>query len=362
MKKIILSLLFAFFFAVSYAQSWDILATETAEDATTVTIQFKLIASSGSFLLGGVTIYLDQLPASLKVTDANFLPAPPPPYFIPSSGSITGYDFDVRGNLEFTPTQFSVNNSINGGPATNVTSAGVVLGTATFTKVGSGTVKLTIDQTNTAVVDAGFTTVNYVAVDPDPMNVDVAGLVVLPLEWLSFKATPITADGANKVALTWETASEKDVTNFNVERSDDGKVFTKIGAAIPANNKVTKSSYTAYDDKPLNGVSYYRIRQTDVDGKTSVTKIESVTLNSKKAVGKFTFYPNPIQKGTPLSILTDVQGAFDFKVIDMTGRVMYNQKLQGNTELKGLTLAGGTYLYEILSGEQRVSGKIFVAE
>ena len=73
MKKIILSLLFAFSFVVSYSQSWDLIATETAEDATTVTIQFKLVASSGSFLLGGLTIYLDQTPVSLKVTDANFL-------------------------------------------------------------------------------------------------------------------------------------------------------------------------------------------------------------------------------------------------------------------------------------------------
>ena len=219
---------------------------------------------------------------------------------------------------------------------------------ATFN--GGTTNIVPVASINTACYDATFVEYFY------------NSSILLPLEWLSFKATPITNDGANKVALAWETASEKDVVDFNVERSDDGKVFTKIGAAIPANNKVSKSSYTAYDDKPLSGVSYYRIRQTDVDGKTSVTKIESVTLNSKKAVGKFTFYPNPIQKGTPLSILTDVQGAFDFKVIDMTGKVMYNQKLQGNTELKGLNLAGGTYLYEILSGEQRVSGKIFVAE
>ena len=221
--------------------------------------------------------------------------------------------------------------------------------TKVFTINGPTSISFAVGDANNIVVDDVFTNV--------PFNA-----TVLPLEWLSFKATPITAEGSSKVALTWETASEKNVTDFNVERSDDGKVFTKIGAAIPANNKVTKSSYTAYDDKPLTGVSYYRIRQTDADGKTSVTKIESVTLNSKKAVGKFTFYPNPIQKGTPLSILTDVQGEYGFKVIDMTGRVMYNQKLQGNTELKGLTLAGGTYLYEILAADQRVSGKIFVAE
>ena len=269
-------------------------------------------------------------------------------------------------------------------PTTGNTTLNPVLAAATHTlfysnnggnriltvEFGDGSVVVPAAPTRFLLATFNGGTTNIVPI-PTSMNTDcydatfvqyIYDAIILPLEWLSFKATPITADGANKVALAWETAAEKDVVDFNVERSDDGKVFTKIGAAIPAHNKVTKSSYTAYDDKPLSGVSYYRIRQTDTDGRTTVTKIESVTLNSKKAVGKFTFYPNPIQKGTPLSILTDVQGGFDFKVIDMTGRVMYNQKLQGNTELKGLTLAGGTYLYEILSGEQRISGKIFVAE
>lgn len=349
MKKIILSLLFASSFLVGFAQpGYDLLVTETAETATTVTLEFKIIATSTPFLLGSITIYMDQAPASLGTVASSTNTLPLGPYISPGFYVNTG----LPGN------QFSLNAGYTGPPTglVTITTSGYVLGTVTFNKTGSGVVNLSIDQTFTEVLDENFTLVIY---DGLASN----GSIVLPLEWLSFKATPITTDGANKVALTWETASEKDVTNFNVERSDDGKVFTKIGASIPANNKVSKSSYTAYDDKPLSGVSYYRIRQTDVDGKTSVTKIESVTLNSKKAVGKFTFYPNPIQKGTPLSILTDVQGVYDFKVIDMTGKVMYNQKLQGNNiELKGLSLAAGTYLYEILSGEQRVSGKIFVAE
>ena len=351
MKKIILSLLLVLTSMVGFAQTYAIEATETAENATTVTIQFRLKAVSTSFDMFGITIYMNQSPALLDASPAiiNTL----------ADNSMPGnYEpFTVKGNLP--GNQFSLNTSLNSGGAITITTTGIVMGTATFTKIpGLSPVNITVD------VSSGLSEV-YEVVGPFnlvPHGGPQSGTIVLPLEWLSFKATPITTEGSSKVALTWETASEKSVTDFNVERSDDGKVFTKIGAAIPANNKVTKSSYTAYDDKPLNGVSYYRIRQTDTDGKTTVTKIESVTLNSKKAVGKFTFYPNPIQKGTPLSILTDVQGAFDFKVIDMMGRVMYNQKLQGNTELKGLTLAGGTYLYEILSGDQRVSGKIFVAE
>lgn len=345
MKKIILSLLFASLFVFSYAQTCDVIATETAEDATTVTIQFKLVSTGTPFPLGGVSMFYTQSPLLLDLSSA-----------VVTQGELTTPDYTAFRFVQ-NVNEFFINSDINSGPAVTIDGTGKILGTIKFTKLGSGTLELVYDN-RSEVLDAPLAPGVPITLD-NPFTITN---ILLPLEWLSFKATSITSEAFNKVALTWETASEKDVTDFNVERSEDGKVFTKIGAAIPANNKVTKSSYTAYDDKPLNGVSYYRIRQTDTDGKTTVTKIESVTLNSKKAVGKFTFYPNPIQKGTPLSILTDVQGAFDFKVIDMMGRVMYNQKLQGNTELKGLTLAGGTYLYEILSGDQRVSGKIFVAE
>ena len=150
--------------------------------------------------------------------------------------------------------------------------------------------------------------------------------------------------------------------NFEVERSEDGKVFKKIGEALPASNTVGNHNYSALDEKPLSGISYYRIRQTDFDGKFSLSKIQSVNLNNQKSKGKFTFYPNPIHKGTPLSILTDVQGEYSFKVIDLTGRLVYNAQLQGNAELENLKLAGGTYLYQILSNDQSLLGKIFVAD
>ena len=139
-------------------------------------------------------------------------------------------------------------------------------------------------------------------------------------------------------------------------------MFKKIGKEIPATNSPTKQNYSALDEQPLPGISYYRIRQTDFDGKTTVTKIESVNLSNQKSKGKFTFYPNPIHKGTPLSILTTVEGEYSFKVIDLTGRIVYNAKLQGNAELENMSLAGGTYLYQILSGNQQQIGKIFVAD
>ena len=235
----------------------------------------------------------------------------------------------------------------------------LTLGTLTFKKNNTSNILFDIVTS----VDAPLVTSNFTFIPNAPAcnELDLTS-ALLPVEWLSFKANAINTPTGSKVALDWSTASEKNVINYEVERSEDGKVFKKIGDELAASNTAGNHSYSALDEKPLSGISYYRIRQTDYDGKTSVTKIQSVNLSNQKSKVKFTFYPNPIQKGTPLSILTDVQGEYSFKVIDLTGRIIYNAKLQGNAELKNMTLAGGTYLYEILSGDQHITGKIFVAE
>ena len=233
------------------------------------------------------------------------------------------------------------------------------LGTITFTKDGTPNIAFNVAISQDAPqVITGITLLN------NDLSCNILDLTasLLPVEWLTFNASPINTSTGTKVALDWSTASEKDVKNFEVERSEEGKVFKKIGEEIAASNTAGNHNYSALDEKPLTGVSYYRIRQTDYDGKTSLTKIQSVNLSNGKSKSKFTFYPNPIHKGTPLSILTDVQGEYSFKVIDLTGRIVYNAQLQGNAELENLKLAGGTYMYQILSGDQNLLGKIFVAE
>ncbi len=187
--------------------------------------------------------------------------------------------------------------------------------------------------------------------------------VTLPLEWLSFNVKSISKPyGINQITLEWATADEKNIQKFAVERSTDGKFFKTIKDDITPNNTSGKHIYMANDDNPLPGIMYYRIRYTDNAEKTAVSRTQSIILSNDKTEGKFIFYPNPVPKGTPLSILTDVQEEYSIKIIDLTGRVLYNDRLQGNIELKNMPLRAGTYLYEVLYGHQHLSGKIFIPE
>lgn len=316
MKKIILLIIIALGYSNIQAQLFCLKAIKSNETNTSVTFTFIITSP-------------DAPTTEFSVEDYSII-------LSPSSG-ITGSAF-IAGSLlsPAAPTPRTI-----GSPITYTKTSGPISFAVILAEVSDPNGERTLD--------------------PDCSDIsNIASL--LPVEWLTFKASPINTSTGTKVALDWSTASEKDVKNYEIERSDNGKVFKKIGEEQTASNTLGNHSYSALDEKPLSGVSYYRIRQTDYDGKTSITNVQSVNLSNQKSKGKFTFYPNPIQKGTPLSILTDVQGEYSFKVIDLTGRIIYNAKLQGNAELRNMTLAGGTYLYEILFGDQHVAGKIFVAE
>lgn len=74
--------------------------------------------------------------------------------------------------------------------------------------------------------------------------------------------------------LEWVTASEKNADYFNVERSLDGKTFTKVGKVQAAGNSNTLKTYTFKDI--AEGVVYYRLRQIDFDGAFEYSKVIAV--------------------------------------------------------------------------------------
>jgi hypothetical protein len=141
------------------------------------------------------------------------------------------------------------------------------------------------------------------------------GTSALPLHFLSFTAQKCTD---KNVCLSWQTANEESVSHFEIERSMDGKTFTKVGTAN-ANNQAS-NSYTSNDDIALlqnENKVYYRIKQIDVDGKFTYTDIKSVKINSKKEI---VIYP------TPAKDVVTIDGYYTIKsmqLFDISGRLMH---------------------------------------
>jgi hypothetical protein len=95
----------------------------------------------------------------------------------------------------------------------------------------------------------------------------VVAAITLPVSFSSFNAKAASAG----VALTWNVGLEESVSSYEVERSTDGKTFTKIGSV--AANGQTSYSFT---DTKSSSVSYYRIKSIDANGKITYSAIVSL--------------------------------------------------------------------------------------
>ena len=97
----------------------------------------------------------------------------------------------------------------------------------------------------------------------------------LPIELLYFTADVISSD---HVKLEWETVSEINNERFEIERSSDGTNWDIIGT-VNGNGTTNESLKYSYSDRfPLQGLSYYRFRQIDYDGKWEYSDIVVVKV------------------------------------------------------------------------------------
>ncbi|MEZ5173133.1 MAG: T9SS type A sorting domain-containing protein [Bacteroidia bacterium] len=142
----------------------------------------------------------------------------------------------------------------------------------------------------------------------------------LPIELLSFTATP----QSDLVNLEWTTASEINNDFFAVERSSDAKNFKLISTKPGAGNSTVLRNYTEVDKTPLNGISYYRLKQTDFNGDFSYSQTVAVNFNSSVA-GNIHWLNLNSETGNLHGALS---GRFDdilhYSVYDMSGRIISN--------------------------------------
>lgn len=118
----------------------------------------------------------------------------------------------------------------------------------------------------------GITGFSWLTVGPDDQT-----NAPLPIELLYFDALAIGA----QVALNWATATEQNNDFFTVERSADGLIWEEVLVMKGAGTSIHKIDYSAVDSRPLSGLSYYRLKQTDYDGQFSYSSISSVFMNSE---------------------------------------------------------------------------------
>ena len=184
----------------------------------------------------------------------------------------------------------------------------------------------------------------------------------VPVTLISFTAQLFEEED---VLLTWTTASELNNDRFEIERRMDNETeFTYISTV--AGNGTTNEiiDYTFVDETVTwtTDVAYYRLRQVDFNGEFEYTAIIAV---SKGKVLDITIYPNPTKNTATVTLVNSTRSDFsEIRITDMFGADVTNQMeivtLNGAYTIDATPLRNGTYLVEIITGNDRVVKRLTV--
>jgi Secretion system C-terminal sorting domain len=110
----------------------------------------------------------------------------------------------------------------------------------------------------------------------------------LPLQWGNIYAYR----EEKTVKIDWTTRQEFDVNYFTVERSEDGRNWSVVADHVRATNTLTEQYYSVTDNSSPSSLLYYRVKQTDIDGKATYSPLAIVAAENER--GKLLLYPNPV--------------------------------------------------------------------
>jgi hypothetical protein len=173
----------------------------------------------------------------------------------------------------------------------------------------------------------------------------------LPVKLLSFNAE----DDNASVKITWKTASEENNNFFTVERSSDGKTYIAIATIPGAGTTMAISTYEFSDKTPLNGRSYYRLSQTDFDGKSETFNPVTVEMIAVESAS-IQIYPNPLV-GSVLSVAIANPANGSIEILDGKGNRVLSQNVTTDDSNVELTLnenvTPGIYFVNYKAGSER---------
>lgn len=152
----------------------------------------------------------------------------------------------------------------------------------------------------------------------------------LPLQLISFSAVP----AIDKVLLKWVTASETNNDFFTVERSNDGKTWENLFQVKSLGNASSSQDYNEIDLNPYLGTSYYRLKQTQINGKSKYSNTAVVNFNKQKDIS-LAIYPNPASGILYLS--TNTIEEYSIEIISTQGKTVLSAQNAQQVDISHLS-------------------------
>ncbi|MBC7426800.1 MAG: T9SS type A sorting domain-containing protein, partial [Bacteroidia bacterium] len=180
-----------------------------------------------------------------------------------------------------------------------------------------------------------------------------ATLTPLPVTFNDVKAKCVS--GANIV--TWSTLTEINTNYFEVERSNDGKVFETAGTIDAAGNSSRLQNYTFVDANNKFEVVVYRIKEVDFDGKSELSGNFRLSCN-KPVTAKAAISPNP---GAGVFTLSNVEENTEVTVVNALGVRIMSFTSSGSADFDMSAQPAGIYFVMMNNANGTASQKITVS-
>ena len=217
-----------------------------------------------------------------------------------------------------------------------------------------GTQWLNLGNGGTTGTTAAGTVVNSSAITTySPFTLGSSNtLNPLPVSLLSFTATLLD----NTVNIKWSTANEINNDFFTIEKSVNGIEWTAIATIDAVESNQNVNFYETTDLSPVNGIQYYRLKQTDLNGQSKYYDKAFVNLTPSKP--EIVAYPNPCSDVLSVNLKTSEQS--DLKLLNAFGQIVYSESTSEQSQVKiDLTqLPAGVYVLEVAVNNEVSTARI----
>lgn len=174
----------------------------------------------------------------------------------------------------------------------------------------------------------------------------------LPIQLISFKATKQDAN----VLISWQTATELNNDYFTLEKSKNLDFWSTIAMVNGSGNSNSVLSYSLEDRNPFEGVSYYRLSQTDFDGQSTTFKPVAVDFNK---LSKGFQLQTPYINGSTLNttLLNQYGNSLTIELLTILGETLYRKSLLVESDHEAIkigldNLTNGIYLLRVYNASE----------
>ncbi len=176
----------------------------------------------------------------------------------------------------------------------------------------------------------------------------------LPIKLNSFDVQKID----NSAKITWSTEQEINSSHFIVERSVDGRTWNTIATVAAAGNSSHRTDYGIFDNAPMRGVNYYRLKEVDKDSKYEYSDIRKALFNSDHTAQ---VVPNPAKDFINLYRAKAGSLPAMIQLLNTDGKIVYKTtSTQSTLQIKTAGLSKGLYFVKVVDADNVTTIRVVI--